>query len=388
MRNLIILFLLSFCVLTHAQPKLSDAAEISVLTVGPGPQINDAFGHSGFRIKDSTLGLDLVFNYGVYDFEAPNFVLKFARGKLNYLIGVNRFDNFFRAYAGQNRSVKQQTLNLSQSEKQKLYDLLVENYLPENRRYLYDFFFDNCATKIKDVANQAVNGAIIFNIPEDYQEATFRTLIQNNLHWNTWGSLGIDCALGAVVDIKATPEQHMFLPENIHRFFHTASLSESNTPLIKGNQLLYKQRAVKKESNFILSPIVIFGIIGLIILLITYRDYRLGRQTKVLDIFLFGITGLVGIGILLLWFATDHESTHQNYNLLWANPLNLIGLFQLLKKPIKTWFKRYLKFLIILLLLMVFHWIVGVQVFALGLIPFLIALTLRYLFLIRYLKTS
>ena len=387
MRHFLILCAFFCCVIVPAQD-LSENAEISVITIGPGSSLNDAFGHSAFRIKDTKKGLDLVFNYGVYDFEAPNFILKFTQGKLDYLIGLNRFDNFYNAYTAQNRSITSQILNLSSTEKQQLFNYLINNYKPENRRYLYDFLFNNCATKIKEVTNLATQNTIDFNIPKDYSEATFRTLIQNNLNKNSWGSLGIDIALGSVIDRYATPEQHMFLPKNIHSFFDIATIQNSNTPLVKTRKTLFKASAKNKTSNFIFSPLFLFGILGLVIVFITYNDFKTGKRTKTLDFILFGVTGLAGVVIMLLWFATDHQTTKNNYNLLWANPLNLILLFQILKTTLPNWVNKFLKFLIILLCLLVFHWVTGVQVFAIALIPLLIALFIRYVFLITHSNTK
>lgn len=387
MRHFLILCAFFCCVIVPAQD-LSENAEISVITIGPGSSLNDAFGHSAFRIKDTKKGLDLVFNYGVYDFEAPNFILKFTQGKLDYLIGLNRFDNFYNAYTAQNRSITSQILNLSSTEKQQLFNYLINNYKPENRRYLYDFLFNNCATKIKEVTNLATQNPIDFNIPKDYSEATFRTLIQNNLNKNSWGSLGIDIALGSVIDRYATPEQHMFLPKNIHSFFDIATIQNSNTPLVKTRKTLFKASAKNKTSNFIFSPLFLFGILGLVIVFITYNDFKTGKRTKTLDFILFGVTGLAGVVIMLLWFATDHQTTKNNYNLLWANPLNLILLFQILKTTLPNWINKFLKFLIILLCLLVFHWVTGVQVFAIALIPLLIALFIRYIFLITHSNTK
>ena len=119
---------------------------------------------------------------------------------------------------------------------------------------------------------------------------------------------------------------------------------------------------------------------------ITYKDFKHQKQSKWLDIILFSITGIIGVLILLLWFATDHKGTHQNYNLLWACALNIFIIGQLFIKKTSNWFIKYLKFLIILLCLLTLHWIIGVQVFAVGLLPLLIALFIRYLFLIRHLS--
>jgi hypothetical protein len=381
---LLLLFLFLIVETTNAQQNiLSDDSQISVLTIGPGTSLNDSFGHNAFRVKDNIKGTDLVFNYGVYDFETPNFYTKFAQGKLNYLIGLNYYDDFFESYISQNRTIKEQVLNLSASDKQKLFDYLLNNIKPENRAYLYDFFYDNCATKIKDVTNIALNNSIVFNEPEDFKPGTFRTLIQNNLNKNSWGSFGIDLALGSVIDKKARPEDHMFLPENIYKFFENATIKDNDEPLIKESRVLYKKIDVAAQNQFLTSPLFVFSIIGFLILFITYKDFKNRKQSAWLDITLFSTTGLVGVLILLLWFATDHKGTHQNYNLLWANALNLLVLGPLLRKKINTWFVKYLKFLIILLCLLTLHWLLGVQVFAIGLIPFLLALFIRYIYLIH-----
>lgn len=383
--NLSILLLFLCSSFINAQKsQLSPEAEISVLTIGPGSSLNDSFGHSAFRVKDKEKYLDVVFNYGVYDFDTPNFYLKFAQGKLNYKLATNAYSDFFEYYIAQNRTVEEQVLNLSQNEKLQLFDFLLNNAKPENRYYLYDFFYDNCATRIKDVINNGLNDHLIFSEPKGFTPKTFRQLIHSNLNQNSWGSLGIDVALGSVIDKKATAEEHMFLPKFIYTFFETATFSNSGKPLVKQSKILFKERERPTSSSFLTSPLMIFGVIGLLLLIITYRDYKNDKQSKWLDIVLFAITGLIGVFILLLWFATDHSATANNYNLLWAFPINLFVISQLYKKSAKKWFIKYLKFLVILFCLMTLHWIIGIQVFAIGLIPLLFALLVRYIFLVNY----
>ena len=380
----LLILLFSFEAIQAQDHLLSENAEISVLTVGPGNELNDAFGHSAFRIKDTSRGLDVVYGYGQYDFDSPNFYLKFAQGKLDYLINKSEFNKFYQYYIYFNRSIKAQVLNLSQVEKQKLYDFLINNYKPENRRYLYEFFFDNCATKIKEVTNTSVNNSIIFNKPKDFEDATFRTLIYQNVKKNSWGSFGIDLALGSVIDRQATPEEHMFLPENIYRFFEVATIGDGNKPLVSQNHILFNKKEKYVSTSFLTSPLFIIGLIGCFIIFITYKDYKKGKRSNWLDVSLFSITGIIGIVILLLWFATDHTGTHQNYNLLWAFVLNIFVIGQLFRKTPSAWFSKYIKFLMIMLCLLTLHWCIGVQVFAIGLIPLLVALFIRYLYLIQH----
>ncbi len=384
-KKLLFLFLFLFVEILTAQPNiLSEQSEISVLTIGPGTSLNDAFGHSAFRIKDPIKGIDLVFNYGVYDFETPNFYLKFAQGKLNYLMGVNYYEDFFENYVAQNRTIKEQVLNISLIEKQKLFDYLLNNYKPENRAYLYEFFFDNCATKIRDVIEITSNYGVEFETPKDLKSLTFRQLIYKNVQKNSWGSLGIDVALGSVIDKKATAYEYMFLPEYIYEFFNNTYFPISDKPLVKKINILYEKQGKTPSNTFFLSPLMVFGLLSLFMLFVTFKDYKKNTQSKWLDVTLFSFTGIIGILVLLLWFATDHKGTHQNYNLLWAFVLNIFVIGQLFRKKAGAWFVKYLKFLVIMLCLLTLHWIIGVQFFAIGLIPFLIALLVRYMYLIKF----
>ena len=377
------IFLINIVSIFAQQFQLSPEAKLSVLTIGPGESLNDAFGHNGFRIKDNSLGIDVVYGYGEYDFDAPNFYLKFAQGKLNYLISRHNFSDIVYHYSQNNRNIDEQVLNLTKEEKQKLFNFLENNYKPENRRYLYDFFYDNCATRIRDVALKATDRSIDFNVPKNFEPKTFRTLIHDHVGLNTWGSFGIDIALGSVIDRKASVNEHMFLPKYIHDFFENATLNSTQN-LVESSSNLYEKKATRSSSNFLLSPIIVMGLIGFIILFFTYKDYKNNTRSKWLDLIIFGTTGIIGVLILLLWFATDHSATAQNYNVLWAFPLNIIVIGQLLRPTVKNWFKSYLKFLVIMLCLMTLHWVIGVQVFAIGLIPLLIALLVRYVFLIQF----
>ncbi len=379
------LSLLAFLFVTISfafQFQLSDDAEASVLTFGPGTSLNDAFGHNAFRIKDKAKGIDIVYGYGQYDFDAPNFYLKFARGKLNYLISRHFYSDIFNYYSRENRTINEQVLNLSTEQKQKLFHYLEDNYKPENRKYLYDFFYDNCATKIRDVLSTVTNNAITFKKPESFEPKTFRALIYEHVDKNSWGSFGIDVALGSVVDRQASANEFMFLPKYIHAFFEVSKIN-GNEDLVKSSKVLY-ERKTDNSSGFIFSPLVILGLLAIVILFITYKDFKGQKRTKWLDITLFSLTGTIGVLLLLLWFGTDHTATWQNYNLLWACPLNIIVIGQLLKAKIKNWVKSYLKFLVIMLCLMTMHWLIGVQVFAIALIPLLIALAVRYIYLVKY----
>lgn len=380
-KTLLAFYFFSFFFSFSQVPQLTENTEISIITIGSGSLLNDSFGHNGFRVKNEYL--DAIYDFGRYNFKEPNFYLKFTQGKLNYSMGASYSKDVFKAYKAQNRTIKEQVLNLSYLQKEAFLNYLANNLKPENRAYLYDFFYDNCATKIRDINDTVLNNAIQYNNPEVYKNETFRTLIQNKLYWNSWGSFGIDIALGSVIDRKATAKEYMFLPEHIFNFFDAATFKNTKKQLVKETNIINSQNGAFNKGNVITSPIVILSLISIFIIYITYNDNKKGKQSKWLDVVIFTITGLIGVVILLLWFATDHTATAHNYNLLWACPISLIAIFQVIKSKPKRWFYGYLKLLVIMLCLLTLHWCIGVQSFAATLIPLLIALVIRYVYLIK-----
>jgi hypothetical protein len=390
LRNIFTLLSLFFLVtFVNAQSfPVTENTEISIITIGPGEQLYDSFGHSAYRIKDDTEGYDVAFNYGVYDFETPNFYTKFAQGKLLYQLDVRNYDSFEKSYIRQNRWIKEQILNLSYSEKKELSDFLWNNAQPENKKYKYDFFFDNCATKIRDVTKKVLDPALTYNEDHITQSYSFRDLIRKNLDENSWGSLGIDVALGAIIDRKAQPIEYQFLPDYIYSGAKNAVITRNGVkePLVKKDISVFEAEKKEVKKNFFTSPLFIFGIIGLLILFVTYKDFKNNTRSRFLDTTLFLVTGLIGVFLLLLWFATDHTATANNYNLLLAFPFNLLLVFAISKKYPKVWVRKYVFFLLLMLVLLTVHWITGVQLFAIGLIPLFISLAVRWIYLIVYLK--
>jgi len=363
------------------QINLSDKAEISIITVDPGNELNDAFGHSAFRVKDKILGIDQVYNYGVYNFETPNFYGKFAQGRLPYDLASYPFHYFLRSYVEENRTVKEQQLNLSTYEKQLFFDFLENNAKPENKSYIYDFFYDNCATKLQVVAQDVLGEKIIFttNFSKDKRD-TLRDLIHQYSKKHIWGTFGIDLALGSVIDRKATAQEYLFLPDNIYLAF--AESKVNNTPTVKNTQTIFTSTPKDNES-YLITPLLVFSLIALLVFGITFKDFKNQERSKWLDFSIFFIIGLIGVAVLLLWFATDHSATKNNYNIFWAFAPNLIVAFVLLKKEIPSWVKKYILILIILLILTVVLWVLKIQVFNIGIAPIVLLLAVRYSFLYK-----
>ena len=386
---LTLIFLLSYFTALTQINTLAKDAEISIITIGPGKQLYDSFGHNAIRVSDPSNGKDLAFNYGTFDFNTPNFYIKFGQGKLPYALSVSTYDGFLRNYIAEKRWIKQQKLDLTYVEKLAIFEFLLNNAQPSNREYQYDFFLDNCATRIRDVLAVNLGSKLSY---QDKQYApflySFRELIQQRLHWNSWGSLGIDIALGAVIDRTANPWEHQFLPDYVFESLKSATITRNNktSALIKKETTINNPGPRARNTAFLLSPFFVFLVIALGIVYRTLRDSKQQKRSRWLDTVLFFVTGIVGVLLLVLWLATDHTATINNYNILWAFPVNLIFFTLLSKKTPKKWLCRYLSFLIILLILLVVHWCTGVQVFAGALLPLLIALFIRYVYVIRYLK--
>ena len=363
----------------------SDTTEISVLTCGPGEELYSTFGHSAFRIKDRLNHLDIVYNYGMFDFNAPNFYTNFAKGKLIYKLGRNRFSNFYEQYQNENRVINEQVLNLDTAQKKQLITFLEHNAQPENASYQYDFFYNNCATKIRSVLEDVFPSQLQFNDSHITTSYTMRQLINNNVHYNTWANVGINIALGSVIDVNATTDEYQFLPEYIYKAFHNASIN--NEPLINGNSVLLKKNdAIHQNTNFLFSPILIVSIISILILLITYKDYKKHIRTKFLDFILLFTTGVVGVLVLLLWLATNHGTTANNLNILWAFAPNLVVSFFMFNKKRITWLSSYFMTLTVLLIIQALVWCFKVEEFSIALTPLFIALVIRYSYINRYFK--
>ena len=372
-----------------AQINLSDKATLSVLTCGQGNQLYSTFGHSAFRINDPLTGLDKVYNYGTFDFNAPNFYLNFAKGKLTYQLSTAPFKYFLYEYQYENRWVKSQELNLNLEDIKQVYAYLENNAKPENKNYQYDFFFDNCSTKIETVLVAALPHKIEFSNSHITTHKTHRDLIDDYTKNQKWAKFGIDLALGSVIDREATADEYKFLPDYIFKAFENASIKTDSIkiPLVKKEQIILDERPTHIASfSFALTPFFTIFLLSFIILVITFKNYKSNKRTKFLDFSLLFSTGIIGIVVLLLWFATSHTATYKNLNFLWAFAPNFIVSFYMFKTELPNWITTYFKLLFGLLIILIIVWILKIQVFNSALLTLFLALVIRYLYVLRLKK--
>ena len=376
MKKSIIILFCAFMYGNVLSQKLSEEATISVITCGPYQEaVYFAFGHSAIRVMDSVAGFDYVFNYGVFDFNQPNFYLNFARGYNYYLLGAYDYQHFKSSYIEDNRFIHEQILNLTPAQKEKVYNYLIWNAQPENRSYRYDYFYDNCATRVRDVFAKVLDKDVKFDGSYITTEYSIRQLTDVYLKQQPWGDLGIDIGLGLPMDKIASPYEYMFLPAYIESGFDHATISNDSAtvPLVKEKKIVYESRP--EEVSGLPHPLYVFGAVALIALILCARDFRNQNISGWFDVLLFGSAGLLGILLLMLWFLTDHKAAANNLNLLWALPTHFIVVFAFIRNP--PWLKHYFMIASIFYLALLAGWFFLPQQLNTALIPIVVALMLR-----------
>lgn len=348
-----ILSLIAFMTLVFsgaAIEPLGEDAEVSLITCSEGDELYSVFGHSAIRIFEPDR-FDIVYNYGTFEFSDDFYVL-FAQGKLNYTLSRTGFKHFNYEYIVTERGVKEQVLDLTQDQKQAVFDFLEINYQPENREYLYDFFYDNCATRIRDLFKEVLGEDLVFHSRFETGKTTFRNMIDEDLVFMDWSDFGIDIALGIPCDAIVQEEQNMFLPDELFTEFGAATLS--GKPLVKSEEELLPMTLEIKDP-VIDGPMMLAALFVLIAALNLLRFIKKGSSSNWIPGIIFFVVSLVGIGVFLLWFATDHVTTKWNMNLIWAFPLHYFFFLVARKKPQAT--MNYFKFTFIaLLFFLLFGW--------------------------------
>lgn len=348
----ILFFYCTFLIVVMASARLNAQAfeaskgiRVSLLTCGVGHEIYSVFGHTAVRIVDSAAGTDIVYNYGTFDGYEQDFELKFMRGKLLYYLSTDRYDDFISVYSSGGRWVDEQVLLIHDSEKRLIQQYLLYNLLPENRAYKYDFFFDNCATRIRDIFTQTHVAAFVYPkvLPKDYTPS-FRDIINQYLAHNPWERFGINILLGSKIDRKMSNTEIMFLPD-----FLEAAVAGAH---LNGRAYVQPARRIVQEQASMVSNDdsiwwVLYGL--LMMMVVALLVPRLNFVAEMISNFMLVLTGLLGVLILIMWFATDHQTCAQNFNLLWALPTNLLFLFR------KKRYKYALVAIVFLLLSFVLH---------------------------------
>lgn len=317
-------------------------AEVYLLTCGPGTETYSVYGHSALRIVIPAKGSDLVYNWGVFDFNTKYFAWKFAKGRLEYMLGTEPYESFIKTYAFESRYVVSQKVNLSDDEIQKLFLLIAENLKPENIKYKYDFFYDDCSTRIRDLFEKAIGEDLLYPSEEPKAEKrTFRELTGEFQKGYPWRNFGIDLLMGSPGDKKASFRDKMFLP-----LYLKSGLSElvvrrdgKMIPLLQNPEVVVDIDPPPVKEKLLTSPLLILSLL-LVILVALTGLLRGKRANTLIDIIVFLIFSLLAVMMIFFNFFTDHDQMRWNLNIIWLSPFIIICLAGLiLKKNWKTWFK-------------------------------------------------
>ena len=311
-----------------------DRIQISLLTCSPGKEVWAQYGHTAIRYYDKESGEDLAINYGIFSLDQTYFIPRFVLGMTDYRMGVQPMDMFLAQYSYEGRGVVEQVLNLSAEDKEVIYKALQENMKPENVVYRYNYFFDNCTTRARDMLVNHLHGKVVY--PPAEEDATFRSMIHK---WNNkyeWSQFGEDLLLGVNADRKTTKSEQQFLPENLRSDFDKARYN--GKPLVKETNVLLDAETEVAEPAFPLSPLsvaLIFAVISLVMMLFSYRRQQVYWAW---DLALMLTSGLMGIIFFVMIFS-QHPCVSLNFILLFFNPLPLFFLYSTIKKKKVIWWK-------------------------------------------------
>lgn len=319
----------------------SDSVRVSLLTCAPGSEIYSLFGHTALRYENPTKGEDWVFNYGMFSFNTPNFVMRFVKGETDYQLGVIPFRYFEGEYAMRGSSVYQQELNLTSQEKENIIRLLEENYRPANRTYRYNYFYDNCTTRARDKVEQGIEGKVVY--PKGVKECSFRQIVREYTDGHEWSAFGIDLCLGSEADEPIDERKQMFSPFYMLEFARGAMIHRADTivPFVKEEKLLLdfsskdEELFEKDEEVFLPSPWACALIWWVLTFVVTTLGIKNGKVYWLWDALLFGAQGISGCVIAFLFFFSVHPTVGSNWLLMILNPLPLFYMPFMLYRAIK-----------------------------------------------------
>lgn len=348
------LFVFLLSLLNCQAVELSDSSRVSLLTVSPGEELYSAFGHTGIRVTDYKNQFDVVFNYGTFDFDQPGFYTNFLKGKMRYMISTDRFEDFISEYKYEKRSVAEQELNLEPGEKQKVFQFLYTNALPENREYFYDFFWDNCATRPRDVFEKTLGNKLQYHTENAgfVQNKTMHDMLRVYVHDRPWVDYGFDLILGLPCEKIASPRDQTFLPEYLAKYVGSATIYGQPFVTSRKFLLLYPLKSISPP----FLPIHLSFAFVIVFMGIWYAERKTGRHYYTPDFVLFLLTGILGTLFLCMWLFTSHYSVPENMNMLWLIPSNLVIAFVLLKKNKPVWLKYYFAATYIIMILLFIAW--------------------------------
>lgn len=372
----IFLFLIPF---GQTAANTGDSIRFSLLTCSPGEEIYTLFGHTAVRYENPSLGVDIVFNYGLFSFNEPHFILRFSLGEANFQMGITDYKHFAAEYEYFGRSIWQQTLNLTNEEKTKLSHLLEVNYQPQNRTYHYNFFYDNCATRPRDKIEESIIGKIVYPPPPEDHSLSYRDIVHEYSKEHPWARFGMDLCIGSDADAPITRRQMMFAPFYLMNFFEKAQINDTQgqRPLVANTEKIVSANHEKHESSWLPTPLQCSLLLFIIVTIGTIYGIRRKKVLWGIDLILFSLAGIAGSILAFLAVFSQHPAVGSNYLLFIFHPGHILFIpyiIYCMQKRKECW---YLTLNIIVLTLFIGLFPLIPQRFDFAVVPLALCLLIR-----------
>jgi hypothetical protein len=375
MKKILLIISLLLLYLSRINSQQAGDTSVCLITCGPGIETYSIYGHSALRVVIPGKKSDNVYNWGLFDFSEPNFTWKFAKGRLNYLLGVESMQNFLQSYFYEKRFVQSQRINLTAGETAQLISLINENLKPANIKYRYDFFYDDCSTRIRDIIEKSIGGKLLYPPDVNDKQPTFRDMVGKYQHPYPWLTFGIHLIMGSPGDKKASFRDRMFLPIDLQDGLSETVINRDGKmiPLLQNPDIILDYPAPDVKKNILLMPAFVFTYL-LIIVIILPALIRSKKYIRLFDIIILAVFSVMAIMMVFFNFFTDHQQMRWNLNIIWLNPFILICfMILLLNRKGEIWFRVLFYISVIFLVLHLFL----PQSFNIAFLPLTIILIVR-----------
>jgi len=386
MRKLIIFLLLFIGIiqLSKAQEKyvfpilLSDSAQISLLSNPPWDEaVYSLFGHASMRVKDPAQNFDFAFNFGIFNMSKSNFIFSFVKGETDYIVAAIPYEYYYLDYQEKGTGIIEQVLNLTKDEKQEIYNAFLINIQPENREYRYNYFYDNCATRPRDILEKYIAGKI--NYVPTSKDQSYRDLVHECTKVRSWFEFGVDLVIGSEADKTITDRQKDFLPEYLMNAYQGATIQGDSIsrPLVLSKSTLLEPAPLSKDIP--VKPVHIGILLLSVTIYLSFVSYKKKKfkAVKVFDTVLFIVAGLAGCIIFFLMFFSEHPCTYPNWNVAWLNPLQLVVAFLFFVKSLSKYLSYYHFINFVALLAFLLAWCLIPQQLEIAFIPYILSIAIR-----------
>jgi hypothetical protein len=340
-RICLLCLIISFVSFSRVLSQQSNDTIAYLITCGPGTETYSIYGHSALRIAIPGKHTDIIYNWGVFEYNTKNFAWKFAKGRLDYMLDTEITKGFLQSYFFEQRYVYSQRINIDSKEVRKLTELINENLRPENIKYRYDFFYDDCSTRIRDLLEKSIGDKLKYPPAEIGKVETFREMVARYQNPYPWLKFGVDLIMGSTSDKKAHFRDQMFLPIDMRNGLSKTLIHRSDKmiPLLQNPEILLDFKNPQIKQNIFISPPFVFTVLIIVILILAGLTKN-RKIIRIMDIIIYAVFSILSILMIFFNFFTDHLQMKWNLNILWLNPFIVVCLLMLiLNKTGEVWFR-------------------------------------------------